>query len=152
MAKEPTLSDYVSVIMQLFDQFMQDRIEQGIKQAKSSTYCSRSFIIFFMMMQFRGIYGFKTQWRWLTNHPEVLQILGWQQPPHRTTIARRYKVLYEGIEAFILFIGQYAADLSEQFNPRDLVIDKSLFKARGPVWHQADRKAGKVPPHLRNLE
>ena len=32
-----------------------------------------------------------------------------------------------------MFIGQYAADLSEQFNPTDLVVDKSLFKARGPV-------------------
>ena len=152
MAQSPMLTDYVSLIMQLFDQFMQARIEQGIKQAKSSTYCSRSFIVFFMMMQFRGIYGFKTQWRWLTNHPEVLQILGWQQPPHRTTIARRYKALYEGIEALILFIGQYAANLSEQFHSTDLVIDKSLFKARGPVWHQADRKAGKVPTHLRNLD
>ena len=40
-------------------------------------------------------------------------MLGWQQPPHRTTIARRYKALYEAIEAFVLFIGQYTADLSE---------------------------------------
>ena len=153
MAQSPMLTDYVGLIMHLFEQFMQDRIEkQGIKQTKSSTYCTRSFIIFFMLMQFRGIYAFKTQWRWLTNHPEVLQTLGWQQPPHRTTIARRYKALYEGIEAFILFIGQYAADLSEQFNPTDLVVDKSLFKARGPVWHQTDRKVGKVPTHLRNLD
>ena len=153
MAQSPMLTDYVGLIMHLFEQFMQDRIEkQGIKQAKSSTYCTRSFIIFFIIMQFRGIYAFKAQWRWLTHHPEVLPMLGWQQPPHRTTIARRYKALYEEIEAFILFIGQYAADLSEQFNPTDLVVDKSLFKARGPVWHQTDRKVGKVPTHLRNLD
>ena len=49
-------------------------------------------------------------------------------------------------------MGQYAADLSEQFHATDLVADKSLFKARGPVWHQADRKAGKVPNPLRNLD
>ena len=147
MAQSPMLTDYVGLIMHLFEQFMQDRIEkQGIKQAKSSTYCTRSFIIFFIIMQFRGIYAFKAQWRWLTHHPEVLPMLGWQQPPHRTTIARRYKALYEEIEAFILFIGQYAADLSEQFNPTDLVVDKSLFKARGPVWHQTDRKVGKCLP------
>ena len=153
MALEPKLTDYVSVIMQLYEQFMQHRIDkQGVTPAKSLTYSTCSFIIFFMLMQFRGIYGFKTQWRWLINHPEVLPMLGWQQPPHRTTIARRYKALYEVIETFVLFIGQYAADLSEQFNLAHLIADKSLFKARGPVWHQADRKAGKVPNHLRNLD
>ena len=29
MAKEPTLTDYVSVIMQLFEQFMQHRIDKA---------------------------------------------------------------------------------------------------------------------------
>ena len=83
MAKEPTLTDYVSVIMQLFEQFMQSLIEQqGATPTKSLTYSIDSFIIFFIMMQFCGIYGFKTQWRWLTQHPEVLPMLGWQQPPH----------------------------------------------------------------------
>ena len=134
-------------------QFMQHRIDkQGVTPAKSLTYSTCSFIIFFMLMQFRGIYGFKTQWRWLINHPEVLPMLGWQQPPHRTTIARRYKALYGVIKAFVLFIGQYAADLSEQFNLAHLIADKSLFKARGPVWHQVDRKAGVVPNRLRNLD
>ena len=107
---------------------MQHRIDQqDITHAKSFTYSSSSFIIFFMLMQLRGIYGFKTQSRWLINHPEALQLLGWQQPPHRTTIARRYKALSEIIAAFVSFIGQYAADLSEQSNRTHLVIDKSLF-------------------------
>lgn len=153
MAQSPTLTDYVSVIMQLFEQFMQHRIDKpGIQPTKLLTYSTSSFIIFFMMMQFRGIYGFKTQWRWLMNPPEVLPMLGWQQPPHRTTIARRDKALYEVIAAFVTFIGQYATDLSERSDRTHLVIDKSLFKARGPVWHQRDRKVDKVPAHLRNLD
>ena len=132
---------------------MQHRIsKQGVKHTQSFTYSTDSFIIFFMLMQFRSIYAFKAQQRWLTHHPEALQLLGWQQPPHRTTIARRYKALYEVIEAFVLFIGQSVADLSEPFHRTHLVIDKSLFKARGPVWHQADRRVGKVPTHLRNLD
>lgn len=153
MALKPKLTDYVSVIMQLFERFMQHPIDQpGVKQTKSLTYSTHSFIIFFMLMQFRSIYAFKAQRRWLTHHPEMLQMLGWQQPPHRTTIARRYKALYEVIEAFVLFISQYTADLSEQFDLTHLVADKSLFKAHGPVWHQADRQAEKVPKHLRNLD
>ena len=153
MALKPKLTDYVSLIMQLFERFMQHRIsKQGVNPSKPFTYSTDTFIIFFMLMQFRGIYAFKTQRRWLTHHPEVLAMLGWQHPPHRTTIARRYKALYEVIEAFVLFIGQYAADLSVHFNATDLVIDKSVFKAHGPVWHQTDRKAGVVPQHLRNLD
>ena len=79
MAQSPMLTDYVGLIMQRFDQFRQARIEQGIKKAKSSTYCSRSFIIFFIMMQFHGIYGFKTQWRWLTM---VDFRINWTLPMH----------------------------------------------------------------------
>ena len=133
MALKPQLTDYVGLIMQLFERFMQHRIsQQGVHPSKPFTYSTDTFIIFFMLMQFRGIYAFKTQRRWLIHHPEVLALLGWQQPPHRTTIARRYKALYEVIEAFVLFIGQYAADLSVHFNATDLVIDKSVFKAHGP--------------------
>ena len=58
----------LSVLLCTYLSSLQDRIEkQGIKQAKSSTYCTRSFIIFFIIMQFRGIYAFKAQWRWLTH-------------------------------------------------------------------------------------
>lgn len=139
--------------MELLEQFMQHRIQhQSVKQAKSLTYSATSFIIFFILMQFRRIFAFKTQWRWLIHHPEMLPMFGWQQTPHRSTIARRYKGLYEFIEEFVLFIGQYASDLSEPFNLNHLVADKSLFKARGPVWHQSGRKAGVVPKHLRHLD
>jgi hypothetical protein len=103
-------------------------------------------------MQFRQIYAFKAQWRWLTKHPEMLELLGWAKPPHRTTISRRYKGLYEVVQEFILFIGEYAPELGEQFSQAHLVEDKSLFKASGPVWHQSDRKEGRIPEKLRNLD
>ena len=40
------------------------------------------FIVFFMIMQFRRIYHFKTQWRWLKTHPEMLSSLEWERVPH----------------------------------------------------------------------
>ena len=87
MALKPKLTDYVSLIMQLFERFMQHRIsKQCVNPSKPFTYSTDTFIIFFMLMQFRGIYAFKTQRRWLTHHPEVLAMLGWQHPPHRTTL------------------------------------------------------------------
>ena len=44
MVQRPMLTDYVAVIMQLFEQFMQHRIEkQGVTQTKPLTYSTPSF-------------------------------------------------------------------------------------------------------------
>jgi hypothetical protein len=108
--------------------------------------------MFIIVMQFRRIYRFKTQWRWLTTHPQMLSLLGWDTVPHRKTIATRYKDLYDTLEQFIIFIAQYAPELEEAFCTAHLIEDKSLFKAQGPVWHQSDRKAGRIPDKLRHLD
>lgn len=153
MVNTPELTDYVSLIITLFGLFKQYRHqEQGPKVGCPFTYSEEGFIIFFMIMQFRQIYAFKAQWRWLTKHPETLELLGWATVPHRKTIARRYKALYEVVQEFVLFIGEYAPELDEQFSQAHLVEDKSLFKAQGPVWHQSDRTAGRIPEKLRNLD
>ena len=153
MADTPALTDYVNLIITLFELFKQYRSDQqGPKPGRPFTFSEEMFIIFFMIMQFRHIYAFKAQWRWLNKHPEMLEILGWAKAPHRTTISRRYKALYEVVQEFILFIGEYVPELDEQFSQAHLVEDKSLFKALGPVWHQSDRKAGRIPEKLRNLD
>jgi hypothetical protein len=56
------------------------------------------------------------------------------------------------LPAFVQFVGQYAAALDARFRQKHLVADKSPFKALGPVWHQADRQAGRLPAKLRNLD
>lgn len=152
MAKVPSLTDYVRLIITLFELFKQNGSEQEAKQGRPFTYTEEMFIIFFMLMQFRQIHAFKAQWRWLTKHPDILEVLGWTRVPHRTTISRRYKALYDVVQEFVLFIGQYAPDLDEQFSQAHLVEDKSLFKALGPVWHQSDRKEGRIPEKLRKLD
>lgn len=153
MAEMPVLADYVRLIITLFELFKQHRDEHcAAKQGRPFTYTEEMFIIFFMLMQFRRIHTHKGKWRWLTRHPEMLEMLGWNQVPHRTTIARRYKTLYEVVQEFILFVGQYAPELDEQFRLAHLVEDESLFKALGPVWHQSDRKEGRIPEKLRNLD
>ena len=153
MAEAPALADYVSLIITLFDLFKQHRNEHSsAKQGRPFTYAEEMFIIFFMIMQFRQICACKAQWRWLNKHPEIMAMFGWAKAPHRTTIARRYEALYELVQEFVLFIGEYAPDLDEQFSQAHLVEDKSLFKALGPVWHQSDRKAGRIPDKLRRLD
>lgn len=151
MADPPTLTDYVNLIISLFDRFDQDSHSQQPKQGRPLTYSEESFIIFFIM-QFRRIYSFKSQQLWLKRHPEIVRMLGWSCPPHRTTISRRYKSLYSLIQEFIVSISRQVSDLDRLLSSDHLVEDKSLFKARGLLWHQKHRREGVIPNGLRNVD
>ena len=105
MAK-PTLIDYVQLIFTLFDMFAQQQSPQP-KRDRPFTFTEKAMIALFTLLQFWRIYPFKAQWRWLTGHPEMLTLLGLAQVPHRTTLPRRYKQLYETLQAFMRFISQF---------------------------------------------
>ena len=148
---QPTLIDYAHLIITLFDLFVQT--ESVVLQYENlCTYKHREMIIFFMLMQFRRIYEFKAQSRWLKAHSEIMSLLSFETIPHRTTLSRRYKKLSEVVTEFTAFVGDHVADLDEAFANTYLVEDKSLFKARGPVWHQSDRNEGRIPEKLRHLD
>jgi hypothetical protein len=147
--EEPTFTDYVALIFNLFERFVQ---ANPLWASQRFTYPQREMIVFFMMMQQRHINTFKAQHRWLMAHPRECRHLGWETVPDRTTLSRRYKALYPLLQAFVLFVGQDAETLDERFEGRDLYEDKSLFKAKGPVWHHSDRQAGRIPEKLRNLD
>jgi len=103
-------------------------------------------------MEVEHITQFKAQHRWLKTHPHYQQILGFETIPDRTTLSRRYKALYTIVQELVAFVGQDVQDLEAGFGNENLYEDKSLFKAAGPVWHQRDRKANRVPERLRRLD
>lgn len=148
---KPNFTDYVELIHTLFDKFTQGQMSTP-KRGHPFDFKDKSFLIFFLWMQMRHITGSTAQHRWLKNHPEDRKYLSFKRLPHRTTISRRYKALYDTLEDFIAFVGSFAQDLEPNFRSKELFEDKSLFKARGPVWHQKDRKAGHIPDKLRNLD
>ena len=147
---EPDFNDYVTLIYNRFEAFVQSKT--STKMGHPYDYEQQDMLVFFMWMQFKRIYEFKAQWRWLKQHPEALEKLGWECVPHRTTLSRRYKALYPVIQELIAFLGETSEMLGEATNHRHLNEDKSLFKALGPVWHQSDRKVGRVPEKLRHLD
>lgn len=148
---QPTLIDYAHLIITLFNKFVQTN-PVVLRHQNLCTYKYREMILFFMMMQFRRIYHFKSQYDWLAAHPEIHELLGLETVPHRTTISRQFKKLGAIVSDFMAFIGDEVADLDEAFANNHLAEDKSLFKADGPVWHQSDRKEGRIPPKLRRLD
>jgi len=148
---KPTFNDYVALIYNRFEAFVQS-LDEVAKFGKPYIYQNQSLIVFFMWMQFKQIYPFKTQWRWLKQHPESLTILNWDCVPDRSTLSRRYKALYLVIQAFSAFLGEDSEPLGEEMSTKHLNEDQSLFKAQGTVWHQSDRKIGRIPEKLRNLD
>lgn len=150
--EEPTFTDYVTLIFNLFERFVQECGSEMDWNSDRYDYTHKALVVFFVMMQYRRIFKFKTQWRWLKAHPAERGQLGFENVPDRTTLSRRYKALYPILHDFIAFVGQYAEPLDERFASQDLFEDKSLFKAQGSVWHQSDRKAGRIPDKLRGLD
>lgn len=147
----PSQADYVVAYFTLFDRFQQ---EQGnpVHYGHPFDYEDKVLIVFFTMMMIRRITAFKAQHRWISSHPMEAQQIGIKGIPHRTTLSRRFKQLYETVQMFAIYVGWWAEVLSPVFRSRVLVEDASLFKALGPVWHQSDRKINHIPEKLRNLD
>jgi hypothetical protein len=147
----PTLADYVALLFTLFERFWPHDAAQS-HRGRPFVYQHKALIVFFRLMQQRRTFRCKAQHRWLRQHPDWCQVFGLPEGPDRTTLSRRYKDLYPVLQACIAFVGQSAEDLDPQFTSQALYTDKSLFKAQGPVWHQSDRQAGRIPDKLRHLD
>ena len=147
----PTRADYVRSYSTLFTRFEQAQ-PPASRRGHPFTYAHRLMVIFFTCMLLRRIHEFQAQHRWLLTHPNDAEQLGFTSIPHRTTLMRRYKAIAPTVDAFIAFVGKWAEPVDEACTDDIWVMDGSLFKARGPVWHQRDRLARRVPEKLRNLD
>lgn len=146
----PTLEDYIMTLTHLYERF--GKSEANPKRGHPFDYDHVTMTVFFLIMHARRCFRFKAQYRWLENHPEAAEVIGFNKIPSRWTLSRRYKKLASVLEAFIRFIGSWAEELDEAFRDDILFEDKSLFKAQGPVWHREDQKKGRIPDGLRNLD
>ena len=147
----PTRTDYVRIYFTLFERFEQDQ-PLARRRGRRLTYAQRLLIVFFTCMLIRRITAFKAQRRWLETHAPDAAVFGFARLPHRTTLMRRFKSIAPTVEAFVEFVGQWAETVDAACASDVLVVDGSLFMARGPVWHQRDRLQGRVPDKLRNLD
>lgn len=148
---KPTFNDYVELLYNRFEAFVQSS-DEVVRLGKPYVYSDESLIVFFMWMQFKMIYQFKSQWNWLEQHEDDLAVMGWKTIPDRSTLSRRYKALFDVIQAFSAFLGQESEGLGEEMSTKHLNEDQSLFKSQGTIWHQSDRKVGRIPEGLRNLD
>ena len=103
-------------------------------------------------MVLKTVNRFKAQHRWLLAHLDWLPSLKLETVPSRVTLSRRYKQVAPKLEAFIAYLGDIGVSVDTEPPPEVVYQDKSLYKAKGSVWHQTDRNAGIIPDGLRNLD
>jgi hypothetical protein len=115
------------------------------KGGRVNEYSHSSFIIFFMSMFTKKVFRFKTMERLAKKSHELY---GFSKAPCRKTIRRRLIGLPEVIVWFLPQIARYCyKNLSLKiFNIRWLYSDKSIFRAKGGLWHKSQKDAG-IAPH-----
>ena len=90
----------------------------------------------------------------LTRDESLREMLEFVRVPHRTTIGRRLVGLLTEAEEQIRLLGEViSAEVAPTADQSPVsVIDGRMYEARGPKWHAADRRVGRVPRGLRNVD
>ncbi len=115
-------------------------------------YTDDGLLVLFAILTLKGLHHFNAQHRWLKLHPQWLCRLQLASVPSRATLCRRYKQLACRLEALIGYLGDVGMALIPDSSPEVVYQDKSLFKAKGSVWHQKDRKANRIPQGVRAID
>ncbi len=119
---------------------------------RPKSYTDACLIVLFALLTLKGIYSFKAQHRWLEMHLPGVSQFKLQSVPSRATLSRRYKQLACRLQGFIAFLGDVGMTLIADASLEVVYQDKSLFKAKGPVWHQKDKNANRIPTGLRAVD
>lgn len=92
------------------------------------------------------------QYRFLEAHRrDFARWLGTNKFPARSTYFERYRRCHLLFKTAVRLQGEKA--IAEGVtDARDVAVDKSLVAARGPLWHQRDRKRNRIPQKLRGVD
>ncbi len=148
----PARDDYIQFLFQLLDEFDNAQADSPKTPGRPQVHTNRTLIVFFSLMIIKGCTAFKAMSRWLHHHQKEVNSFAFESIPHRSTLSRRFKSLYEVIQQFVAFVGQWSAPLGDCFQSEAVYEDKSLFKAKGPVRHKKDIEANTIPNRLRGVD
>jgi hypothetical protein len=113
------------------------------RRGKTHTYNWPSMLLFFMVMILKGIHSYKAMAKYAQEH---YGCFGWQKAPCRKTIARRFEALPTVVYRLMPLVAKTACQVNGQiFSYRWAFIDKSVFRAKGGVWHRMHRLLGIIP-------
>ena len=143
-------------LLRLVQQVRAHYIETDVKgkAGRPRTYHGLSFLLLAVVaVTLRTFKGLEL-WRLLDKDSILRRELGFAAVPHRRTIERRLGALQAEAEAQVATLGQQIVEEIEASEAVQVssAIDGRMYQARGPLWHQKQRKKGVIPIHLRNVD
>ena len=113
------------------------------RRGKPLHYSWPSLVLFCMVRLLKGIHSFKAMAAYAQQH---YAWFGWQSAPCRQTLARRFEALPAVVYRLMPLVAQAAQQGQPSvFSFRWAFIDKSVFRAKGGLWHHKHRLLGLVP-------
>jgi len=76
---------------------------------------------------------------------------GLEKSPHRKTLKLRIEGMSKKMRKRIRVVSKTLLKVLD-YEPKTCALDSSLIAACGPLWHKKDRKAGRIPKGLRNVD
>lgn len=150
----PTDSDALLSLIQRAQENYQLPPPTPRRRGKQPDFSPRSFLLLAVVAVVLRTFRDRELHKLLTRDAGLRQALAFVRVPHRTTIGRRLVSLLAEAEAQVQLLGEIiqtevapAADQSPVS-----VIDGRMYQAQGPKWHAKDRRAGRVPQGLRNVD
>lgn len=127
--------------------FEEEYVKEHEKRPKGgafNTYSHSSFLLFFISVFIQRKFAFKAMARYAKIY---YSNYFFPKAPCRKTIRLRLKKMPKFIMFLMPLIAQYAVQhfCHKLFNIKWLFSDKSIFRAKGGVWHKKHRKLGIVP-------
>ena len=124
------------------------------KPGRPRTYSGLSFLLLATVaVTLRTFKGLELQ-RLLEKDSSLRQELGLARVPHRRTIERRLAALQPEAEAQVAALGALIIERVDPTRglPVAASVDGRMYEARGPRWHQKQRKRGVIRRALRNVD
>ena len=124
------------------------------KPGRPRTYSGVSFLLLAVVaVTLRTFKGLELR-RLLEKDATLRHALGFERVPHRRTIERRLTSLQPEAETQVATLGRRIIEPVKMANdlPVAASIDGRMYEARGPRWHQKQRKKGIIPIGLRNVD
>lgn len=140
------------IIEQVKEYYVEPRQPQ--RRGRPRTFSGRTFLLLAMVAVVLRTFKAQELFTLLTKDATLRQALELVRIPHRRTIERRLGAMLPEAEAQVQALGQQilAEVKPGPDKPQAAAIDGRMYQAQGPRWHARDRKQGRIPPGLRNVD
>lgn len=150
----PTDSDALLSLIQRLKENYQLPPPAPPRRGKQPDFSARSFLLLAVVAVVLRTFRDRELHKLLTRDDGLRKVLELVRVPHRTTIGRRLAGLISEAEAQIRLLGEViSTEVTPEVGQSSVsVLDGRMYEARGPKWHASDRRQGRLPPGLRNVD